>query len=210
MNDIHPNENEVAECVAHWAPRVRQDLIRRLYETDARGIYDEELIDEVGYGLLARCESFIEANEARGGRPKCFRCGAAATWNDTPGVVNCTVCDWKVSWESWLGSIKGRQLSGAEPVLQVMREFVAGFTRTKDLREKTFAIDRLLHQFHWYVMKTTQAVTTRPVAVNLIEGRMSEVIAFLDRLTYGDAGTPGLAEQRAEWRRHIEENSLPT
>ena len=39
---------------------MRQQDIRRLYETDARGIYDEDLINEVGHGLLARCESFIE------------------------------------------------------------------------------------------------------------------------------------------------------
>ena len=32
-----------------WARRVPQRKIRRLYETDAKGIYDEDLIDEVGY-----------------------------------------------------------------------------------------------------------------------------------------------------------------
>ena len=50
-----------------WAPRVPKALIRRFYETDAKGIYDEELIDEVGYALLARCQSFITANLARAG-----------------------------------------------------------------------------------------------------------------------------------------------
>jgi len=32
-----------------WAPRVKPQTLRRLYQTDARGILDEELIDEVGY-----------------------------------------------------------------------------------------------------------------------------------------------------------------
>jgi hypothetical protein len=31
-----------------WAPRVAQNQIRRLYEVDAAGIYDQELIDQVG------------------------------------------------------------------------------------------------------------------------------------------------------------------
>lgn len=52
-----------------------QREIRRLYETDAKGIYDGDLIDEVGYGLLARCESFIRANRARAGEVPCPECG---------------------------------------------------------------------------------------------------------------------------------------
>jgi hypothetical protein len=30
-----------------WAPMVRRDKIKRLYETDAKGIVDETLIDDV-------------------------------------------------------------------------------------------------------------------------------------------------------------------
>ena len=37
------------DALPRWAPRVPQDKVRRLYETDARGIYDDELIDDVGY-----------------------------------------------------------------------------------------------------------------------------------------------------------------
>lgn len=51
-----------------WAPRVRQHKIRQLYEDDAKGIYDEGLINDVGYALLARCLSFIAANEATQGK----------------------------------------------------------------------------------------------------------------------------------------------
>jgi hypothetical protein len=57
-----------------WAPRLPQRLVARLYETDARGILDEELIDEVGYGLLARVESILTATEASRGRVRCPRC----------------------------------------------------------------------------------------------------------------------------------------
>jgi hypothetical protein len=32
-----------------WAPKVAQQAIRRLYEADARGLYDDELLLEVGY-----------------------------------------------------------------------------------------------------------------------------------------------------------------
>ncbi len=59
-------------------------------------------------------------------------------------------------------------------------------------------IDRLLHGFHWY----QKHGFTRPVAVNLIGGKLPEVIAFLDSLTYGHGSTPGTQENREEWVRN--------
>lgn len=43
-----------------WAPRVPKALIARLYETSARNLLDDELVDEVGYALLVRCESMLD------------------------------------------------------------------------------------------------------------------------------------------------------
>jgi len=40
--------------------RVPRHKIRRLYESDARGMLDEELLDDVGYGIYARCQDIIE------------------------------------------------------------------------------------------------------------------------------------------------------
>jgi hypothetical protein len=34
-------------------------------ETDAKGIYDEELINDVGWSLCARCQSPLDAGAAR-------------------------------------------------------------------------------------------------------------------------------------------------
>ena len=56
-------------------------------------------------------------------------------------------------------------------------------------------IDQLVHGFHW----SLEHDPTRPVAVNLIQGRLGEVIAFLDSLSYGEESTPGTKEQREEW-----------
>jgi hypothetical protein len=64
-------------------------------------------------------------------------------------------------------------------------------------------IDRLIHGFHWY-LKTNGP--TRPVAVNLIEGRMGDVVAFLERLNYSEKSTPGTRETREEWNQNIEAN----
>ncbi len=50
----HPDDGVAS---VRWAAPVRQDKIRRLYETDARGLTDEALIDDVGLALYLRCQS---------------------------------------------------------------------------------------------------------------------------------------------------------
>lgn len=188
--------------VPEWAPRVTQREIRRLYETDAQGIYDEELIAEAGYGLLARCQSFIDAVEATRGRARCPRCSDVVAHQARKDEVLQCPCGWTVRWGAYFRSIQHKQLSGAEPVLEQFRAFVAAFPPARSPRERMLLIDRLIHGFHWYL----QLGPTRPVAVNLIEGRLSEVVAFLEELTYGGASTPGTRQNRAQWDRNIDAN----
>jgi hypothetical protein len=183
-----------------WAPRVTQREIRQLYETDARGIYDEDLINEVGYGLLARCESFITAVEAFWGRVRCPRCGAVVIHHqDKTELLHCD-CGWELTWGEYFVTIQHKQLSGAEPVLEQFRAFVEGFPKARTPQARMILIDQLIHGFHFYLEHNT---VTRPVAVNLIEGRLSEVVAFLDSLSRGESSTPGVAEHYAEWDRNL-------
>jgi hypothetical protein len=53
-----------------WAPRVNPSLIRRLYEADARGIVDDELFDDVGSALHARCQSILAGASRGAERPR--------------------------------------------------------------------------------------------------------------------------------------------
>jgi hypothetical protein len=182
-----------------WAPRVAQRMIRRLYETDAQGIYDLDLIDEVGYGLLARCESFITANRARAGELPCPECGETVQREE---MLHCP-CGWTLPWAAYFKTIQHKQLSGAEPVLVQFRDYVRAFPAARTPQQKMLLIDRLIHGFHWYY-KTNGP--TRPVAVNLIEGRLGDVVAFLERLSYGEKSTPGTREVLAQWNESIEAN----
>ncbi len=52
----------------YWAPLVKLPKIRQLYLNDVAGFHDEELIQEVGIGLLLRCQSIMEFTEATEGR----------------------------------------------------------------------------------------------------------------------------------------------
>ena len=121
-----------------WAPRVGQSKIRRLYETDAKGIYDEELIDKVGYALLARCESFITANCARAGKLPCPQCARPVRRAE---LMRCP-CGWELPWADYFKTIQHKQLSGARPVLKQFRDFVNAFPLAETPQEKVMLIDR--------------------------------------------------------------------
>lgn len=187
-----------------WEPRVPKRKIRRLYETDASGIYDEELIDDVGFSLLARCESFLEAMEARRGRAKCHGCGgiiqhdAGHSKEAKARLLCCDACGWEVTWGEYFKSIHKKQLCGPD-LESLFGEFVRGFPRARSARRKMVHIDRLLHGFHYAV----ETGPRRPAAVNLIEGRLWDVIEFLNELTYGEGSTSGMRETAASWREDV-------
>jgi len=187
-----------------WEPRVPKEKIRLLYETDAKGIYDEELIDDVGFSLLARCRSFTEAMEARRGRAKCHGCGQVIVHDASPSkeakerLLRCERCGWQVTWDAYFRSIQHKQLCGSD-LETLFTAFLNRFPRARTPREKMVEIDRLLHGFHYAVATGPR----RPAAVNLIEGRLWDVIAFLNELTYGDASTPGTRDAAASWRRDM-------
>jgi hypothetical protein len=56
-------------------------------------------------------------------------------------------------------------------------------------------LDRLIHGYHW----NQKFGPTRPVAVNLIQGRLRDVIHFMDKLSYGESSTPGMEEIKEIW-----------
>ena len=187
-----------------WAPRVPQRDIRRLYELDARGIRDEELLDEVGWALWSRCESFIMATEATKGRAKCPGCGATIRHNWLPEeVLLCSRCGWETTWQTYFKSIQHKQLSGATFVVALFKDFIRRFPQARSAGEKMLLIDNLIHSFHW----NTKYGPTRTTGVNLIEGKYHEVVDFLDSLTYGDDSTPGTHKIHLEWRGKINDTA---
>jgi hypothetical protein len=61
-------------------------------------------------------------------------------------------------------------------------------------------IDTLIHRFHW------ASEQGRPLATALIEGKMKDIMPFLDRLSYGESIPPEVEKTREEWRRKWEKN----
>lgn len=173
-----------------WAKKVPRELIAKLYYKDSLGICDTELADEVGCALYARCESIISVTYGfEHKRLICPSCGADIPLCDNS--FSCG-CGFSASWEQFRASYKGKQLYGAN-ALPVFLSFRRDFPKAKEYREKITAIDALIHSFHilhsyrlgYDILDPEDESVTlgRPAGANLIEGSLTEVIAFLDELS---------------------------
>ena len=121
-----------------WARKVRQDRIRQLYKQDALGIVDEELIDEVGYAMYARCESILTATEAGQGRVACPQC-LTVIRRGRSEAIRCS-CGWQTTWTAYRTSYRGKQLHalGALPAIE---RFAGRWPQTRSARDKLLLID---------------------------------------------------------------------
>lgn len=188
-----------------WAHRLRKSEIERLYKSCGRGVLDQDLIDEVGFGLLARCESTLQVAEAMRGRPVCPQCGATVEVRDMwqpNAVAVCSECGWECPWKAYQKTYQRKWLF-AGGMESFVRDFVERFSAARTPGEKLALIDTLIHRFHW---ETATQAGGRPAACSLIEGKMKDIMPFLDRLSYGDNPPPGIAQTRRDWRRKWEEN----
>jgi len=181
----------------HWAPRVPQHSIRRLYATDALGIVDEELLDEVAYGLYSRCQSILTVTQAAEGKVQCPVCEYVIVRQnlaDNQEVIRCPTCSWQIIWDQYFKSYQHKQLHGGGAV-DAFRAYVEQFPQAQAPRARMLLIDRLIHAVHWELTQRP----TRPAAVNLIEGNMHTVSRLLEDLAYGEQSTPGMQENQAVW-----------
>lgn len=184
-----------------WAKKVPCEWIARLYTADAF-LADEELADQVGWALAARCDSIVAVTEAyETGKLTCPHCGKRILRRESGWFCP---CGFAVTAEQFAKSYRGKQLYGAN-ALPVFRRFLREFPRAEGYREKMEAIDALIHSFHllhsWRLAETedNQAVWTeetdekvplgRSTAVNLLEGSLTEVLRFLEHLS-ADTGAP--------------------
>ena len=211
-----------ARSEIQWPPRLSQAKLRRLYQADAQRIVDQALLDDVGITLLLRCQAILDVAEARAGRVKCPRCARASALSGSVDkaavyiqrkpvqgdardeVLTCPACGWQITWGEYAKSFKRRQLhiGGAGPFF---REYVRRYPAARTPQQKMLAIDRLIHQFH-YSLRSEPDQPTRSVGPNLIQGKLGDVLLFLDELTYGPGSTEGLAAMRREWEGEYAKN----
>lgn len=173
-----------------WAQKVAQALIARLYERDAAGIRDDELLGEVGYALWARaCDVALVAQSG-------VRCPVDGTefslgddvWYRLPAGSSgvCPSCGWQTTVEAWHDSWRKTDLHGMAPFVD---SYVARWPMARTYRDRMMLVDRLLHEVH---------ATGGNAARALIEGgRRNSPHAFLDQLANGSRSTVDHAAREA-------------
>jgi hypothetical protein len=201
-----------------WSPRVSLAKIRALYENEARGTVDDELIEEVGFGLLARCRSIFEYTEAcEEGRVRCKRCakqGQTSIIQRNMGkpspLLRCPACGWSVRWRVYKAETENAdgQLRAGHARAAFAR-YVAVYPQCRTREEKILAIDRLIHEFHWILVKEGQpAQANKTAGVNLLRGNIGQVLHLLNELTYGENTPPELVEGKARWKEQQKKGSI--
>ena len=164
-----------------WTERLPRNLIRRLYNSDAKNMQDDELTDEVGYGLYARSKDLIEINRTHeSGMIYCKSC--ERTIHKSGGEIYKCECGWFISQREYHLSYKGKQfisISAAQFAEVFMREWELAKNSYAD---KMMAVDYLIHRFH----DEFKDCTTRPAAINFIEGKSEDIIDLILELAYSN------------------------
>ncbi len=185
-----------------WAPRVRKAKIAQLYKTAGLGIIDSDIVNEVGYAFYERCCSILEASSAVRGKVHCPNCNFIiehVPWESE--VVACAKCDWECPWEVYQKTYQRKNLTvgGLRPFIE---EYVDKFPKERSPSNRLVLIDTLIHCFHWG--------GGRPGSANLIEGKLKDIMPFLDKLSYGDQIPGGVEATRDEWRQKWQQNKWKT
>jgi hypothetical protein len=105
---------------------------------------------------------------------------------------------WHILWAAYHQSYRSKQLFGANAV-GIFETYHKGFPRAQTAKEKMLMIDQLIHAFH---ISLKEGIG-RPVAANLIEGSLKDVIRFLDQLTSGEASATGIGNSRTAWKQTL-------
>jgi len=182
-----------------WAPKLSPNKIRELYEQDAKGIYDDELIEEVGVALYARCESILLVTSSNLGHPLCIECKAEMPNSySKDALLVCPSCGWAITAGEYRDSYKHQTLNGVG-ALPELKEFAAKYPAARTCAERMRLIDALIHAFHGNLSE----MPSRPTASNFIEGNAGEVANLIFTLAYGE-GSQASAEALAEWLEKFE------
>ncbi len=197
-----------------WPSRVDPLKIRQLYESDAQGMLDVKLLDDVGYGIHVRCQALLEVSAARRGKVQCWDCDSIILRQQGQKVeytghgptlvggkselLTCDRCGWQITWEDYCRSTSGQGLN-ATGVEDVLGTYVKRWPVTRSSHARLILIDTLIHAFHCWDSNTIGS----PVGATVIRATPEGVLALLDELAYGPGSTLGIQQTREQWAGRV-------
>ncbi|MCL2197664.1 MAG: hypothetical protein FWB80_01960 [Defluviitaleaceae bacterium] len=165
-----------------WSPKISRQLLKRLYVSDVKGFKDEELANEVGFTLYARCLQGREEGKIKdSGKLKCHNCREVIQAVGKGLLLECA-CGYQYLYRDYRRSFRTNNMPfGAAQ--EIFSAFVDSWERAKGYAEKMRLIDNLIHEFH---INLNSGVKGRFVGVNLIEGTKKQIADLILELAYGD------------------------
>ena len=175
-----------------WSKRLPLDKLKRLYLSQADGLLDEELLEDVAVTLYLRCKDIIAVDKSKHGEvrcPFCYDTGLKETFikinRDESGKIidklQCDECLNMFSYAEYKLCYKKEQLNmgGAG---DAFKRYINEYERPALPAKRMLQIDRLIHEFH-YSLKSKPDQPTRSVGPNLLAAKLTAAMKFLDELS---------------------------
>ncbi len=162
-----------------WAKKLPPQKLVKLYQSQACGIIDDDLLEDVGMYLYLRCESIIMVGKAELFCPKCRQRMSFVLNGEVGQEAACGECGWHCSIQAFRESYRHRELWQGK-ALECFDTYFHAYPLAKAAGRKIILIDTLIHSFH---MDAKLNLPNRGVGNNLIEGSLADVMTLLDSLS---------------------------
>lgn len=161
----------------HWPAKLNLTVLRQLYLSDAKGICNEELADEVGLTLFLRCKyGKSDMDLMNQYAIRCHNCGEIIY--GATDFRECK-CGQQYSYKEYRRNYRRNNMpTGA--AAKVFNQYIIDWPNAKTYQDKIILIDRLLHEFHLSLVSGT---VNRPVAMNFIDGSRQKVQDIITELS---------------------------
>ena len=176
--------------IFRWSPAVPREKLKRLYESDAKGMLNSNLLDDVGYTIYARCLQSQEVWDLmEAGKIKCHNCSNIL--NYSPALITCS-CGHQYLYKDYRRSFRANNMPTGGAA-HIFNKFISDWPRMQSDAEKMRLIDWLVHEFHINLLSGNKG---RFVGINLIQGTKSQIKELILNLAYGDGGITSEAHKK--------------
>jgi hypothetical protein len=193
-----PNAKQIQSLVnlnqCKWPKKIKRDKILKLYSENAKMIFDDQLVDEIGYDIYFRC---IEAKEIMEylfkNRIKCTNCKNILDFSKIIDIEKFGKYEWKkipvkckcglyYTYNGYKTSYRKNNMprGGASKYFD---QFILDWelSRTKEYAIKMQLIDNLIHEFH---ISSITGNKGRCAGENMIEGNKWDILNLINKLAY--------------------------
>ncbi|MCL2002919.1 MAG: hypothetical protein FWG72_02810 [Oscillospiraceae bacterium] len=163
-----------------WAKKASRSDLWRLYQSDAKGMTNEELLDAVGLTFYVRCKQAKEVRKLmERGKILCHHCGAVLQAQSYTAPIKCE-CGFIYTYREYRRSCNAVNIPGGRAT-SIFNDFIVKWPACKTVSQKMILIDWLIHECHVTLMSGEEG---RSVCVNLIEGTLKQISDLIIKLAY--------------------------